>query len=180
MNKIINPIKAKFGGCVLLLILIAEYIFVNFHIAAWPAMVCMVFFMLMGEKKEEFSKILFGGLLGIGTILIDPFIVRELTPIFGASLARIVFILLFVACIILFKEVLPWVFNTYSFMFLLFASQAIKLPNASPIMWMATELIGGASIMGILYFLSQKFSHNASASAIHCAKEEINNYDLKY
>jgi len=171
MNKIINPVKAKFGGSVLLVIIIAEAVIeLVFKQAAWPAFLCMIFFMLMGESKDEFLKILLGGLFGIALLFVSPLFVKALLPAVGAFPAELLWVLLFVTCIILFTDVLPLVFNTYAFMFMLVASLAVNLPNPTILNWMVVELIGGAAIMGALYFLSQKIVHEPAAKAADAVK----------
>jgi len=61
------------------------------------------------------------------------------------------FIGLFVYSIVLLKDFLPYIFNSYAFMFFLVGSLARPTANVSWYVWMGIELIvGSIFILGIL------------------------------
>jgi len=69
----------------------------------------------------------------------------------GHQVAKFMFIGLFVYSIVLLKDFLPYIFNSYAFMFFLVGSLARPTANVSWYVWMGIELIvGSIFILGIL------------------------------
>jgi hypothetical protein len=95
-------------------------------------------------------NILIGGLAGIVcVVLIDQFKLAAV-PYLGEEAAKLAFIGLFVYSIVLFKDAVPYVFNSYAFMFFLVAALAGGA-KGKPWTWMGVELVfGGIFIAGVL------------------------------
>ena len=104
----------------------------------------------MDMKKA--LNILAGGLFGIANLIIIIKIFLEAAgPALGLELAKLLYVLVFVYAIVALEEVIPALFNNYTFMFFLVAALAAKTPEPNAFEWMGGEVVGGALfIAGIL------------------------------
>jgi hypothetical protein len=151
MVRIFSKQGVLFGFLLVAFIIVFEIILARLKLPAWPAFMVMIFFFVIHEDAKLTPNILIGGLTGIiCVILIKKFIVA-LEPFIGTEAAKLLFIGLFVYSILLLKDAIPWVFNSFAFMFFLVAALASQTPNPDPYIWMGVELIlGGIFIAGIL------------------------------
>ena len=151
MGKLFSKQGVLFGFLLVAFIIVFEIILARLKLPAWPAFMVMIFFFVVHEDARLAPNILIGGLTGIiCVILIKKFIVG-LEPFIGTEAAKLLFIGLFVYSIVLLKDAIPWVFNSFAFMFFLVAALASQTPNPDPYIWMGVELIlGGIFIAGIL------------------------------
>ena len=151
MGKLFSKQGVLFGFLLVAFIIVFEIILARLKLPAWPAFMVMIFFFVVHEDARLTPNILIGGLTGIiCVILIKKFIVG-LEPFIGAEAAKLLFIGLFVYSIVLLKDAIPYVFNSFAFMFFLVSALAGQAPNPDPYIWMGVELIvGGIFIAGIL------------------------------
>lgn len=111
----------------------------------WPVFACMVCFFLAEQKTSEIAKIVVGAVTGEFMMWVLPVLwMPAVSGALGAFAAQVVFVLIFVGCIVLFGHVLPWFLNSNTFMFFLIA--AIATPVV-PFTWMAVSAIGGTVII---------------------------------
>jgi hypothetical protein len=142
-----------FGLFLIILIAIGEIIFHVLHVPAWPAFLIMIFFFMAHMDKKQAPNMLVGGAFGILMIIAAKIIVTSLV---GAGLDQfvsfLIFVLVFVYCIVALGEILPILFNNYAFMALLFTATYMQTPNPqNPFVLTAILLIGGGIfIIGIL------------------------------
>lgn len=150
-----NKIRLFFGLLLIILIGIGEVVCHALHLPAWPAFFVMIFFFVEERNMKKAPHILIGGAFGILLIiaagLFIPFLMRLG---FAQFTAFLIFVLLFVYSIIALGEIIPWLFNNYAFMAILFAGTYMKTPGAqNPIILAAILMIGGvvfiAGILGI-------------------------------
>jgi hypothetical protein len=151
MGKLFSKQGVLFGFLLVAFIIAFEIILARLKLPAWPAFMVMIFFFVVHEDAKLTPNILIGGAAGIiCAILIKKFIV-VLEPLMGAEAAKLLFIGLFVYSIVLLKDAIPWIFNSFAFMFFLVAALAGHAPNPDPYLWIGVELIvGGIFIAGIL------------------------------
>ena len=145
MQKIFKKEKVTFGILLILLIIIAELAIHYFAIPGWPAFAVMVFFFLGHANKKIIKEILFGGVFGITCCVLS----HNFNLLFGTITsdftAKVIFVCIFVFSIVLFKDVLPVIFNDYAFMFFLISSLAGAYNN--PILIAGVELVGGSFLI---------------------------------
>ncbi len=148
-----NKIRLFFGLLLIILIGIGEVICHAVNLPAWPAFFVMIFFFVEERNMKKALNILIGGAFGILLIIAAgyfiPFLMRLGLSQFPAFLT---FVLLFVYCIVALGEIIPWLFNNYAFMAILFAGTYMKTPDAqNPVVLAAILIIGGAIfIAGII------------------------------
>ena len=150
-----NKIRLFFGLLLIILIGIGEVIFHALHLPAWPAFFVMIFFFVEERKMKKVPNILLGGAFGILLVIAAKYFVISLM---GLGLAQfyafLIFVMVFVYCIVALGEIIPWLFNNYAFMAILFAGQYMKTPEPqNPFVLAAILIIGGgifiAGIIGI-------------------------------
>ncbi len=151
MDKVFTKQNILFGFLLVAFIIVFEVILARFELPAWPAFMVMIFFFVAHEDVKLAPNILIGGLAGIICVLL----VGEFIGAFGAAIggeaAKLAFIGLFVYAIVLFKDAIPYVFNSYAFMFFLVSALAMHGPNPNPYIWMGVELfVGGFLIAAVL------------------------------
>jgi len=111
----------------------------------------MIFFFVVHEDTKKSPHILIGGLAGIVCVVLSEIFIDALQPFIGCEAAKLLFIGLFVYSIVLLQEAIPYVFNSFAFMFFLVAALAMPTAKVSPYIWMSIELVvGGIFILGIL------------------------------
>ncbi|MCX5848116.1 MAG: hypothetical protein NTW65_01515 [Deltaproteobacteria bacterium] len=151
MEKVFTKRSLLFGFLLVAFIIVFEIIMARMALAAWPAFMVMIFFFVVHEDTKQAPGILIGGLAGILCVMLCGMFVDALNPLMGHETAKLIFIGLFVYAIVLLKDAIPYVFNSYAFMFFLVSAIAKQTPNANPYIWMGVELvIGGIFILGIL------------------------------
>lgn len=142
-----------FGVFLLILIAIGEIVFHSLHVPAWPAFLIMIFFFMAHMDKKLAPNMLVGGAFGILMIIAAKIIVSSLVSAgLNQFVAFLIFVLVFVYCIVALGEILPILFNNYAFMALLFTATYMQTPNPqNPFVLTGILLIGGgAFIVGIL------------------------------
>lgn len=151
MGKVFTSRGVLFGFVLVAFIIVFEIVLARLRLPAWPAFMVMIFFFVVHEDIRQSPHILVGGFTGIVcAVLIDDFM-RMFGPSVGMEAAKLTFIGLFVYAIVLLKDALPYVFNSYAFMFFLVSALAAKQPDADPYVWMGVELIvGSIFIAGIV------------------------------
>ena len=151
MGKILTKKSVLFGFFLIVFIIIFEIILAALSLPAWPAFMVMIFFFVAHEYTKQGPPIVIGGLAGILCAVLSEIFIDFLMPIMGHEAAKLLFIGLFVYAIVLLKDTIPYVFNSYAFMFFLVSAIARPTATVSPIVWMAVELIVGIIfILGIL------------------------------
>lgn len=152
-NEIFAKQKMIFLVFLLALIIVGEVFFHYFGLATWPAFLVMVLFLLGHMEEANTWPILIGGLVGIFSSIPSKLFIVALAPSMGVFSAKLLFIVIFVTLILLLKDVLPLIFNTYAFLFLIVTALAAGVQDPNPIQWMVLQFVGGGifiySIMGI-------------------------------
>lgn len=140
-----------FGLLLVAFIIVFEILLAFLKLPAWPAFMVMIFFFIAHEDTKQIAPILIGGLAGILCVILIKEFITVLKPVFEFETTKLIFIGLFVYAIVLFKDAIPQVFNSYAFMFFLVGALAAKLPNPNPYVWMGVEfIVGSIFIVGIL------------------------------
>jgi len=151
MEKIFTKKNVLFGFLLVAFVIVFEIILARLSLPAWPAFMVMIFFFVIHEQTQQALPILIGGLAGIACVLLCEKFIAILQPAIGHEAAKLLFIGLFVYSIVLLKDALPYVFNSYAFMFFLVAALAMPNAKVSPFVWMGVEfVVGGIFILGIL------------------------------
>lgn len=151
MEKVFTKKSFLFGFLLVAFVILFEIILARLCLPAWPAFMVMIFFFVVHEDTKQAPDILIGGLAGIFCVVLSGSFIEALQPVMEHETAKLLFIGLFVYSIVLLKDALPYVFNSYAFMFFLVAALALPAAKVSPYIWMAVELIvGGIFIAGIL------------------------------
>ena len=153
MGKVFTSRSVLFGFLLVAFIIVFEVILAHLHLPAWPAFMVMIFFFVVHEDLRQSPHILIGGFTGIVCVVLIGDFMHLLGPSMGMEASKLTFIGLFVYAIVLLKDAIPYVFNSYAFMFFLVSALAAKQPEPDPYMWMGVELIVGsifiAGIVGI-------------------------------
>ncbi len=151
MEKVLTKKGLLFGFLLVAFVILFEIILARLSLPAWPAFMVMIFFFVIHENIKQALPILIGGLAGIACVLLCGKFIEILQPVIGHEPSKLLFIGLFVYSIVLLKDAIPYVFNSYAFMFFLVASLALPTAKVSPYVWMGIELVvGGIFILGIL------------------------------
>ena len=143
-----------FGLFLIVFIIIGELTLHYFHLPAWPAFMCMIFFFLSHMDTKLIPNIIVGGIFGIVCLIADFMFIKAIAPIIGVEPAKLIFIAILVFLIVAFGEMLPIIFNNYAFTFFIFAGLSSKLPDTNMYVLMGVTLIGGsvmiAGVLGII------------------------------
>jgi len=151
MGKIFNKRSVLFGFLLVSLVIAFEIILPQLSLPAWPAFMVMIFFFVVHEDTKQALPILIGGLAGIFCVVLCGWFIETLQSAIGHEAAKLLFVGLFVYSIVLLQHTVPYVFNSYAFMFFLVAALARPAAKVSPYVWMGTELVVGTIfIVGIL------------------------------
>ncbi len=138
MDQIFAKPRMLFMVVILLTIVVGEYILHPNHWDTWPAFMCMVFFFCVHRDFKQMPHILIGGAFGIFQIWLIKKWYAVMVPVFGGDLAKytdphtqhalftskLIYILIFVALIVLLKDTIPHLFNDFTFMFFIAAGIA--------------------------------------------------------
>ncbi len=165
-QKVSLPLNARvfFGILLVLEVLIVLFALEALHLATWPAFVAMILFFVTHENKQEISKIIVGGAFGIVNFFLCMLFVNSTAhyfAIFGKDLAMLapvmIYVAVFVFLIVVLTQLLPWLFNSYAFMYFTvsFADLASFLANHNVwVSWLAVEIVGGTvliyGVLGVL------------------------------
>lgn len=166
----LNPQRLIFGLFLLVVVVVMELAFHQFHLSGWPAFMVMVFFFVEHMDIKKASHILVGGAVGILATMGFFIFLQKMVPVMGQMPAILVYICVAIYLIVAFGEVVPMVFNNYAFMYLTVAIgvAAANMENAKFIQWLGIELVGGAfsiaCIIGILKIMGALFAPPAAAS----------------
>ena len=133
MGKILTKKSVLFGFFLIVFIIIFEIILAALSLPAWPAFMVMIFFFVAHEDTKQGPPIVIGGLAGILCAVLSEIFIDFLMPIMGHEAAKLLFIGLFVYAIVLLKDTIPYVFNSYAFMFFLVSAIARPTATVSPI-----------------------------------------------
>ncbi|PKL41418.1 MAG: hypothetical protein CVV44_01930 [Spirochaetae bacterium HGW-Spirochaetae-1] len=140
-----------FGFLLVAFIIIFEIICARLALPAWPAFMVMIFFFVVHEDIKMIPPILTGGAAGIACVFLIEKFVGLLGPSLGHEAAKLAFIGIFVYSIVMLKDRIPWVFNSFAFMFFLVSSLAGHSSGVNVPVWIGIEVIlGGIFIAGIL------------------------------
>ena len=140
-----------FGFLLVAFIIVFEIILARLQLPAWPAFMVMILFFVVHENAAMTPHILIGGSMGIVCFIACNAFIAVVESVIGAEAAKLTFIGLFVYAIVLFNDVVPYVFNSFAFMFFLVSFLAAAHPNASPPVWIGVELVvGGIFIAGTI------------------------------
>lgn len=151
MGKVFTKHNILFGFLLVSFIIVFEILLARLALPAWPAFMVMIFFFVAHEDVKLAPNILIGGLAGIICVILLEKFIGALEPALGAEAAKLTFIGLFVYAIVLLKDAIPYVFNSYAFMFFLVAALALHGGSGNPYVWMGVELIiGGVFVAGVL------------------------------
>jgi hypothetical protein len=151
MEKVFTKKNVLFGFLLVAFVIVFEIILPSLRLPAWPAFMVMICFFIVHEDRKQAPGILIGGLAGILCVILLEVFIDGLKPLMGHETAKLIFIGLFVYAIVMLKDAIPYIFNSYAFMFFLVAALAKQTPNANPYIWMGVELlVGGIFIVGIL------------------------------
>lgn len=151
MEKVFTKKNILFGFLLVAFIIVFEIILARLSLPAWPAFLVMIFFFVVHEDIKQAPNILIGGLAGIFCIVLSSLFIETFQSILGHESAKLLFIGLFVYSIVLLKDAIPYIFNSYAFMFFLVAALALPTAKVSPFVWMGIEMVvGGIFIAGIL------------------------------
>ncbi|HNR51877.1 MAG: hypothetical protein BWZ01_02872 [Deltaproteobacteria bacterium ADurb.BinA179] len=151
MRKVLARRNILFGFLLVAFIIVFEIILARLKLPAWPAFMVMVSFFMAHEDPGTAPRILIGGLAGIACIVLLGEFDQAFDTYLGAETSKLIFVGIFVYSIVLLKDVIPYVFNTYAFLFFLAASIASRAPNPEPYVWMGVELaVGGIFIVGVI------------------------------
>ena len=138
VNKIFNKHNVVLGILLVALIIIGEFSLDPNHLATWPAFMIMVFFFMAHGKIKESPAILIGSFFGLCNLIFIKYWYMASVPFFGGDMAKytspetveamfnakLIYVAVFVLAIIFLKDVLPWIFNDYAFMFFIVAALA--------------------------------------------------------
>jgi len=140
-----------FGFLLVAFIIVFEILLAYLKLPAWPAFMVMICFFIAHEDTKQVPAILIGGLAGLLCVILSHAFIAALKPAIGGETAKLLFIGLFVYAIVLFKDVIPAIFNSYAFLFFLVGSLAARASGFNPAVWVAVEfIVGGLFIVGIL------------------------------
>ncbi|MBK5244975.1 MAG: hypothetical protein JJE18_08145 [Eubacteriaceae bacterium] len=130
LNTVFNKKNGIFLALLLTLIVVSELILEHLHLPTWPAFLIMIFFFMAHENIKEAPAILLGSAFGIFNLVLIVYWFGFTVPLLGGNMAnytapdtveammvsKLIYIAVFVALIVLLKDVIPWVFNNYAFM----------------------------------------------------------------
>jgi len=140
-----------FGFLLVAFIILFELICARLALPAWPAFLVMIFFFVVHEDIKMIPPILAGGAAGIACVFLIEKFIEVLGPSLGHEAAKLAFIGIFVYSIVMLKDRIPWVFNSFAFMFFLVSSLAGHSSGSNVPVWIGIEVIlGGIFIAGIL------------------------------
>jgi len=151
MTDIFTKKSVLFGLLLVAFIIVFEIILARLALPAWPAFMVMIFFFVVHEETKHAPGILIGGLAGLACVVLCELFIENFQLFMGHESAKLLFIGLFVFAIVLLKDAVPYVFNSFAFMFFLVGALAKPTAKVSPLVWMVIELVvGGIFIAGIL------------------------------
>ena len=151
MEKVFMKRNIVFGFLLVAFIIIFEIILARLSLPAWPAFMVMIFFFVVHEDTKQSPNILIGGLAGIACVILCGLFIDALQSLIGQEAAKLLFVGLFVYSIVVLQNTIPYVFNSYAFMFFLVSALAMHATKANPYIWMGVEfIVGGIFILGIM------------------------------
>jgi len=167
-----------FGVMLLVLIAVGEVVLHKVNVPAWPVFLVMVFFFLAHMDKKVAPNIIIGAIAGILCMIIARPVVATISPVTGLQLARLLCIMGVVAAIILFREMVPMVFNDYFFAYFLISGLASKAypPRPNPIVWIAVTLVGGTILILAILGIRKIVASMARKRAIAAARLRVRGY----
>lgn len=158
--------RLVFGVFLIIVVALGEIILGKLGLPSWPAFMVMIFFFEAHMDMKKAPNILVGGLFGIANLIIIKIFLEATAPSLGLELAKLIYVLVFVYAIVALGEVVPVLFNNYTFMYFLVAAVAAKAPNPNVFSWMGVEVVGGAifiaAILGIMKILGSLAAKKAA------------------
>jgi len=158
--------RLVFGVLLIIVVALGEIILGKLGLPSWPAFMVMIFFFEAHMDMKKAPNILVGGLFGIANLIIIKIFLEAAAPSLGLELAKLIYVLVFVYAIVALGEVVPVLFNNYTFMYFLVAAVAAKAPNPNVFSWMGVEVVCGAifiaAILGIMKILGSLAAKKAS------------------
>ncbi|WP_018084313.1 hypothetical protein [Desulfurispora thermophila] len=151
--------KIVMGLLIVAVVLVAFVIFEKFKISSWPAYVAMILFFIVHENVALVPNIIIGGAFGIFSyFLLGLFVKATAMSMGGIFLPVLIFVGVFVFLIVLLTDILPYLFNSFAFLYFTISTVASASEGAhAPLMWVrwvGCEIIGGllliAGVIGTL------------------------------
>lgn len=163
MAKKLDKIRLLFGLFLLPVVAIGSILAHLVEIPAWPAFLVMIFFFMVQRDKKQIPNIMVGVAFGILMIFPLGFLIKMLEGSFSTFTVGLVYILVFVAAIIIFGEMLPIILNNYAFIAMLVTIVEMNAKvRVHPLKLLAMEIVGGAffigAILGIVKILTILFT----------------------
>jgi hypothetical protein len=146
MKESLNRYNVFYGILLVALIIIGEVGIYYLKMPGWPMFAALVLFFLGHLEVKNIPAIFIGGLVGIICSVLLSYLIILLDPILGNFIPTLIFIGTFVFLIVLYKDVFPWVFNSYAFMFFLMTGMARG--DAAPSVLAVIMLLGGGFMIG--------------------------------
>ncbi|SHF30937.1 hypothetical protein SAMN02745218_01938 [Desulfofundulus australicus DSM 11792] len=151
------PFSAKIvlGILIVALVLVSLIIFETYHIPSWPAYVAMILFFIVHENVALVPNIIVGGAFGIFCFFLLEVFLKATAPLMGGILIPVlIFVGVFVFLIVLLTDYLPYLFNSFAFLYFTISILASESAHNNPmawVTWLATEVIGGLLlILGVI------------------------------
>lgn len=154
ISSVFNKLEFIFLGLLLILIMAGELILEPMHMATWPAFMVMIFFFMAHMNIKEAPAILLGGAFGIFNLVLIKYWFGVTVPLLGGDMtkytdphtveamfqSKLIYVALFVALIVFLKDVIPWIFNNYAFMFF---TVAAAIANGNTAAAVAAKTVAG-------------------------------------
>lgn len=146
--------KIVLGVLIVALVLVSFVIFEKYEIPGWPAYTAMILFFIVHENVALVPNIIIGGAFGIFCFFsLELFIKAAASSMGGILLPILIFVGVFVFLIVLLTDYLPYLFNSYAFLYFTISTVASASAHA-PLMWLTwigSEVIGGLLlILGVI------------------------------
>lgn len=145
--------RTVFGILISVLVLVALVIFERFEIPGWPAFLVMILYFVVHQNNAAIRDIVIGGAFGIFCYYLAELFIKATAPTMGILTPTLIFVGVFVFLIVLLTDILPYLFNSYAFMYFLISSVATASEH-EPLMWLiwiGSEVIGGLLlILGVI------------------------------
>jgi hypothetical protein len=162
-----NRRRLILGLYVLGLLVITELLGIHLKLPVWPAYVAWVLFFGEHMNPRSAPSILIGAAVGIGLVMLAPFIIGPLARLIGVEWGRLIYILAAVYAIFAFGEMIPLVLNHHTFMFFTVAGLALTAPNPNPGIWLIVQVVGGGLLIGATIVIGRIIETPSAAEAAY-------------
>jgi hypothetical protein len=167
MAKKLDRVRLLFGLFLLPVVAVGSIIAHVVEIPAWPAFIVMIFFFMVQRDKKQIPNIMVGVAFGILMIFPLGFLIKILEGTFSTFAVGLAYILVFIAAIIIFGEMVPIILNNYAFVAMLVTIVEMNAKvRVHPLKLLAMEIVGGAlfigAILGIVKILTVIFTRKTA------------------